>query len=53
METANADEWSFGAEEIEACFGVTPHVVRRRLPLGAVSPKMMHVYRDGELAFSR
>ena len=34
-----ADERGFGAEEIAARFGVTPHVVRQRLRLGAVSPK--------------
>jgi ParB family chromosome partitioning protein len=36
-----ADERGFGAEEIAARFGVTPHVVRQRLRLGAVSPKLM------------
>src|ERR1700710_1909227 len=44
-----ADERGFGAEEIAARFGVTPNVVRQRLRLGAVSPKLMQVYRDGEL----
>ena len=44
-----ADERGFGAEEIAARFGVTPHVVRQRLRLGAVSPKLMQLYRDGEL----
>ncbi|MCS3898527.1 ParB family chromosome partitioning protein [Bradyrhizobium japonicum USDA 38] len=44
-----ADERGFGAEEIAARFGVTPHVVRQRLRLGAVSPKLIELYRDGEL----
>ncbi|CAM5495463.1 chromosome-partitioning protein ParB OS=Afipia felis OX=1035 GN=parB_1 PE=4 SV=1 [Afipia felis] len=44
-----ADERGFGAEEIAARFGVTAHVVRQRLRLGAVSPKLMQVYRDGDL----
>ncbi len=35
-----------GVEEIAARFGVTPHVVRQRLRLGAVSPKLMQAYRD-------
>jgi hypothetical protein len=46
-----AEERGFGAEEIAARFGVTPHVVRQRLRLGAVSPKLMEVYRSGDLAF--
>jgi len=48
-----ADERGFGAEEIAARFGVTPHVVRQRLRLGAVSPKLMQVYRDGDLALDQ
>jgi ParB family transcriptional regulator, chromosome partitioning protein len=48
-----ADERGFGAEEIAARFGVTPHVVRQRLRLGAVSPKLMQVYRDGELTLEQ
>ncbi|MFC3321364.1 ParB/RepB/Spo0J family partition protein [Mesorhizobium cantuariense] len=42
-------ERGWGAEEIAARFGVTAHVVRQRLRLGAVSPKLMQVYRDGDL----
>ncbi|MFC3321296.1 ParB/RepB/Spo0J family partition protein [Mesorhizobium cantuariense] len=42
-------ERGWGAEEIAARFGVTAHVVRQRLRLGAVSPKLMQVYRDGGL----
>ena len=48
-----ADERGFGAEEIAARFGVTPHVVRQRLRLGAVSPKLMQVYRNGDLALDQ
>ena len=48
-----ADERGFGAEEIAARFGVTPHVVRQRLRLGAVSPRLMQVYRDGDLALDQ
>jgi ParB family chromosome partitioning protein len=48
-----ADERGFGAEEIAARFGVAPHVVRQRLRLGAVSPKLMQVYREGELTLEQ
>ncbi|WPO43184.1 ParB/RepB/Spo0J family partition protein [Tardiphaga sp. 42S5] len=48
-----AEERGFGAEEIAARFGVTPHVVRQRLRLGAVSPKLMQIYRDGDLALDQ
>lgn len=48
-----AEERGFGADEIAARFGVTPHVVRQRLRLGAVSPKLMQVYRDGELTLEQ
>ncbi len=48
-----ADEHGFGAEEIAARFGVTSQVVRQRLRLGAVSPKLMQVYRDGGLTLEQ
>ncbi|MDH2385471.1 ParB/RepB/Spo0J family partition protein [Bradyrhizobium sp. CER78] len=48
-----ADERGFGAEEIAARFGVTPNVVRQRLRLGAVSPRLIQLYRDGELALEQ
>jgi ParB family chromosome partitioning protein len=48
-----AEERGFGAEEIAARFGVTPHVVRQRLRLGAVSPKLIQIYRDGGLALDQ
>ncbi|MCJ2876616.1 ParB N-terminal domain-containing protein [Rhizobium pusense] len=43
----------WGAEEIAARFGVSAHVVRQRLRLGAVSPKLMQVYRDGGLSLDQ
>ena len=39
----------WGPEEIAALFGVTAHVVRQRLRLAAVSPRLVQVYRDGGL----
>ena len=48
-----AEERGFGAEEIAARFGVTPHAVRQRLRLGAVSPKLMEIYRNGDLALDQ
>src|SRR5882724_4853532 len=48
-----AEERNLGAEEIVARFGVTPHVVRQRLRLGAVSPKLMQIYRDGDLTLDQ
>lgn len=43
----------WGAEEIAARFGVSAHVVRQRLRLGAVSPMLMQVYRDGGLTLDQ
>ncbi|MGV2052491.1 ParB/RepB/Spo0J family partition protein [Agrobacterium sp. 22-209-1] len=43
----------WGAEEIAARFGVSAHVVKQRLRLGAVSPKLMQVYRDGDLTLDQ
>jgi ParB family transcriptional regulator, chromosome partitioning protein len=48
-----AEERGFGAAEIAARFGVTAQVVQQRLRLGAVSPKLMQVYRDGELTLDQ
>jgi ParB family chromosome partitioning protein len=48
-----AEERGLGAEEIAARFGVTPHVVRQRLRLGALSPKLMQIYRNGDLALDQ
>lgn len=41
------ERMAWGAEEIAARFGVTAQVVRQRLRLGAVSPKLMAIYREG------
>jgi ParB family chromosome partitioning protein len=51
--TKLAEERGYGAEEIAARFGATPHVVRQRLRLGAVSPKLMQIYRDADLALDQ
>ncbi|WP_119419714.1 ParB/RepB/Spo0J family partition protein [Desertibaculum subflavum] len=48
-----AEEQGLGAEEIAARFGLTAHVVRQRLRLGAVSPKLMQIYRDGGLTMDQ
>ncbi|ODM76791.1 ParB/RepB/Spo0J family partition protein [Bradyrhizobium elkanii] len=48
-----ADERGLGAEEIAARFGVSAHVVRQRLRLGAVSPRLMQLYRDGALTLDQ
>lgn len=48
-----ADERGLGAEEIAARFGVTAHVVRQRLRLGAASPRLMQIYRDGDLTLDQ
>jgi ParB family transcriptional regulator, chromosome partitioning protein len=48
-----AQEKAYGAEEIAARFGVTAHVVRQRLRLGAVSPNLMQAYRDGNLTLDQ
>jgi ParB family transcriptional regulator, chromosome partitioning protein len=48
-----AEERGLGAEDIAARFGATPQVVRQRLRLGAVSPKLMQVYRDGGLTLEQ
>ncbi len=42
-------EEGMAAEDIAARFGVTPTVVRQRLKLGAISPKLMQAYRDEDL----
>ncbi|MFT4955757.1 MAG: ParB family chromosome partitioning protein [Brevundimonas sp.] len=48
-----ADEKSYGPEEIGARFGVSAHVVRQRLRLGAAAPELMAAYRDGALALDQ
>jgi ParB family chromosome partitioning protein len=46
-------EQGSAAEDIAARFGVTPAVVKQRLRLGAVSPVLMNVYRDGEMTLEQ
>ncbi len=46
-------EQGLGAEDIAARFGVTPAVVKQRLRLGAVSPALMTIYRDGEMTLEQ
>ncbi|MFZ5617654.1 MAG: ParB/RepB/Spo0J family partition protein [Pseudomonadota bacterium] len=48
-----AEDRGWGAEEIAARFGMTAHVVKQRLRLGAVSPKLLQVYRDGGLTLDQ
>ena len=49
---ALADEGK-GTEEIAGRFGVTPTLVRQRLKRACVSPKLMQVYRDGEMSLDQ
>jgi ParB family chromosome partitioning protein len=48
-----AERRGFGPEEIAARFGVSAQVVRQRLRLGAVSPKLMAIYREGGLVLDQ
>jgi len=48
-----SEDRGWGAEEIAARFGVTAHVVKQRMRRGAVSPKLLQVYRDGELTLDQ
>jgi ParB family chromosome partitioning protein len=41
------------AEDIAARFGVTAAVVRQRLKLGAVSPKLRDLYRKGDMSLEQ
>lgn len=43
----------YGPEEIGARFGVSAHVVRQRLRLGAAAPELMAAYREGTLALDQ
>jgi ParB family transcriptional regulator, chromosome partitioning protein len=47
------NEEGMGAEDIAARFGVTPTVVKQRLKLGAVSPKLMALYRKEEMSLDQ
>lgn len=48
-----AVEKGYGPEEIGARFGVSAHVVRQRLRLGAAAPELMAAYREGTLALDQ
>lgn len=48
-----AEHRGWGAEEIAARFGVSAHMVKQRLRLGAVSPRLMQAYRDGGLTLDQ
>ncbi|MEN5146574.1 ParB/RepB/Spo0J family partition protein [Brevundimonas diminuta] len=48
-----AEEKGYGPEEIGARFGVSAHVVRQRLRLGAAAPELMAAYRDGTLTLDQ
>ncbi|RJX69298.1 chromosome partitioning protein ParB [Tsuneonella suprasediminis] len=43
----------WGAQEIGARFGVSAHVVKQRLRLGAVSPKLLQMYREDGLTLDQ
>jgi ParB family chromosome partitioning protein len=47
------NEDGMSAEDIAARFGVTPAVVRQCLKLGAVSPKLIALYRKGEMTLEQ
>jgi len=42
-----------GPEDIAARFGVTPTLVRQRLKLASVSPKLMQIYRDEDMSLDQ
>ena len=42
-----------GTEDVAARFGVTPTVVRQRLKLAAVSPKLMALYREADMTLDQ
>lgn len=48
-----AEERGLGAEDIAARFGVTATVVRQRLRLAGVSPRLMEGYREGALTLDQ
>jgi ParB family chromosome partitioning protein len=48
-----AEERGLSAEEIGARFGVSAQLVRQRLRLGAASPALMALYREGELTLDQ
>ena len=46
-------EQGISVEDIAARFGVTAAVVRQRLKLGAVSPALLTLYREGEMSLDQ
>ena len=48
-----AEEKGYGPEEIGARFGVSGHVVRQRMRLGAAAPELMEAYRAGTLTLDQ
>lgn len=48
-----SEERGLSAEEIAARFGVGAQVVRQRLRLGAISPRLMEAYRAGDLTLDQ
>jgi ParB family chromosome partitioning protein len=48
-----AEERGYGPEEIAARFGVSAHVVRQRLRLGAAAEELMAAYRAGTLTLEQ
>ena len=48
-----SNEKGWGAQEIGARFGVSANVVKQRLRLGAVSPKLLQVYREDGLTLDQ
>ncbi|WP_296221550.1 ParB/RepB/Spo0J family partition protein, partial [uncultured Sphingomonas sp.] len=48
-----SSEKGWGAQEIGARFGVSASVVKQRLRLGAVSPKLLQVYREDGLTLDQ
>ncbi|HAL08129.1 MAG TPA: chromosome partitioning protein ParB, partial [Brevundimonas sp.] len=51
--TRIAGEKGYGPEEIGARFGVSAHVVRQRLRLGAAAPELMAAYRAASLTLDQ
>lgn len=48
-----ATEQGLAAEDIAARFGVTATVVKQRMKLGAVSPVLMQIYREGDMTLDQ
>jgi Predicted transcriptional regulators len=48
-----AESRGYGAQEIGARFGVSATVVKQRLRLGAVSPRLLQVYRENGLTLDQ